>query len=303
MKLPSNIVYEKIKLEQHDGVYYKRDDLFAPFDTPYVNGGKVRQGLSLILNNLDYIKNQCDNTIITPVSVHSYQAVVISKICSLYNIKCIIALGATTKEKAIKHKTMYLCKLLGSELKVFSKLGFLSVLLSKINEYTKNHPAFLVDYGMNLTHYTESILGVNAHQTQYLPNNIDNIIIPSGSGVSGTGILWGLAKYHKKVKRVICVHVGPDRKKIMVQNLTPFKLNNYTLKFPRFEMVKSNLQPYGKEIEEYFGNNIRLDPTYEAKAHRWMKDNINTKKEKTIFWIVGCKPTWDNIKEIENANV
>ena len=30
-----------------------------------------------------------------------------------------------------------------------------------------------------------------------------------------------------------------------------------------------------------------MDVIYEGKAHEWMRENINTDKEKTLFWIVG----------------
>ena len=30
-----------------------------------------------------------------------------------------------------------------------------------------------------------------------------------------------------------------------------------------------------------------LDQIYEGKAHKWMIENINTRKEKTAFWIIG----------------
>ena len=30
-----------------------------------------------------------------------------------------------------------------------------------------------------------------------------------------------------------------------------------------------------------------MDELYEAKTHKWMSDNLDTKNEKTFFWIVG----------------
>ena len=39
-----------------------------------------------------------------------------------------------------------------------------------------------------------------------------------------------------------------------------------------------------------------MDELYEAKAHRWMKDNINLDK-KTLFWIVGRRLTKQEVKD------
>jgi len=46
-------------VEKYDGLLYKRDDLFLPFGKYGTSGGKVRQALSLIGENVDnIIKNQ-----------------------------------------------------------------------------------------------------------------------------------------------------------------------------------------------------------------------------------------------------
>ena len=52
---------------------------------------------------------------------------------------------------------------------------------------------------------------------------------------------------------------------------------------------------YGKGATEFF-NGGQMDELYEAKAHRWMKDNINLDK-KTLFWIVGRRLTKQEVKD------
>ena len=59
-------------------VYYKRDDLFAPFGMDDVNGGKVRQTIHMFSKYEEYIHEMCNSTVICSVSVYSPTAPVIS---------------------------------------------------------------------------------------------------------------------------------------------------------------------------------------------------------------------------------
>jgi len=34
-----------------------------------------------------------------------------------------------------------------------------------------------------------------------------------------------------------------------------------------------------------------MDDIYEGKAHKWMRENIDTDAEKTLFWIIGRRLT------------
>ena len=55
-----------------NGIYYKRDDLYAPYGDNFVSGGKVRQCRDLILSNMKHIQENCDNTIATAASIASH---------------------------------------------------------------------------------------------------------------------------------------------------------------------------------------------------------------------------------------
>ena len=41
---------------------------------------------------------------------------------------------------------------------------------------------------------------------------------------------------------------------------------------------------------QFFIGDIEFHPNYEAKAYRWLKNNLNYKEQKTLLWIVGSKP-------------
>ena len=62
-------------VEEHNGILYKRDDLYCPYGENFVSGGKVRQCRDLILSNMKHIQENCDNTIATAASIASPQSV------------------------------------------------------------------------------------------------------------------------------------------------------------------------------------------------------------------------------------
>ena len=52
-------------VEEYNGIFFKRDDLYAPYGEDFVTGGKIRQCRDLIKANLDYINEECGGTIST----------------------------------------------------------------------------------------------------------------------------------------------------------------------------------------------------------------------------------------------
>ncbi|MBK8884602.1 MAG: hypothetical protein IPN67_20295 [Bacteroidales bacterium] len=56
---------ELTPIQEYNGVLYKRDDLFCPFQDEMLNGGKVRQAINLIHYNLDLIKSDYHGMVAT----------------------------------------------------------------------------------------------------------------------------------------------------------------------------------------------------------------------------------------------
>ena len=122
-------------IEEYNGIFYKRDDLYAPYGEDFVTGGKIRQCRDLIKTNLDHIKEECGSTISTASSIHSPQAVIVSKVAEEFGLKSIIGFGNTTVEKALKKKPMKMCADLGSEMVVLSESqGFNNVLYASCRD-------------------------------------------------------------------------------------------------------------------------------------------------------------------------
>ena len=59
----------------------------------------------------------------------------------------------------------------------------------------------------------KEVFEATAEQVQNIPDELDNLIIPTGVAIQTAGILIGLKRYNKKVNRIVCVCVGPTREK------------------------------------------------------------------------------------------
>ena len=64
--------YKITPVEKYNGIYYKRDDLYAPYGD--VNGGKVRQTIEILENC------NIESGIIASTSVHSPSSTIFSRV-------------------------------------------------------------------------------------------------------------------------------------------------------------------------------------------------------------------------------
>jgi 1-aminocyclopropane-1-carboxylate deaminase/D-cysteine desulfhydrase-like pyridoxal-dependent ACC family enzyme len=271
-------IYNLTPVQKHENIWFKRDDLFLPFrnENVFINGGKARQALVLILKNYQSIVNDHKKGIMTATSVNSPQGVIISYIAKKYGLKCIVGVGNTTKEIiAKKHELLKKSIEYGADIHILAKIGYDHVLAKKLIKL--NTGFFLVKFGINYKKHANAIFWSNANQVQNIPDKLDYLVIPVGSALSMAGILRGIKKYKKSVKKIIGVQVGASRSKVL-RSYLPFNFNT------RYTLVNSGID-YAKKIR--FEKPIPLDPIYEAKAYKWMVEHLKNKKRKTLFWVIG----------------
>lgn len=60
--------------------------------------------------------------------------------------------------------------------------------------------------------YGDTLLTAVAAQTENLPDDIENLVMTCGSGITATGVMIGLHRYGKRVKRMHLVATAPDRR-------------------------------------------------------------------------------------------
>jgi 1-aminocyclopropane-1-carboxylate deaminase/D-cysteine desulfhydrase-like pyridoxal-dependent ACC family enzyme len=275
--------YEITPVEKHNGIYYKRDDLYAPYGD--VNGGKVRQTIEIIENCSVGAKG-----IIASTSVHSPSSTIFSRVAQEYNIPCIIAVGGTKPENLDKLPMMRLCKHFGAEIRIVAGHGMKTAISARIKEIQQENGYYNPDFSKHI-HTHPELMFVNAEQAINIPNELDVLIAPVGSGIQFANILKGIHKYNKSVKRIIGVQVGPDRRKLIdsylykelvweEKTIYVYELMQYEIQFPH-SYSKSEKQIVSEGTTPEF----ELDDLYEAKAHKWMLNNIVS--DKVLFWCVG----------------
>tara|TARA_B100000029_G_scaffold482937_1_gene533611 strand:- start:5 stop:841 length:837 start_codon:yes stop_codon:yes gene_type:complete len=271
---------ELTPVEEYNGVLYKRDDLYAPYGSDFVTGGKIRQCRDLIETNLDYIKSKCDSTISTAASIHSPQAVIVSRVAQEYGLDSIIGFGNTSIEGALKHKAMSWCKDMGSELVVLSESqGFNNVLYSNLNKLSETRPMFKVLFGYAAQQYRSSIIGKISEQVQNIPDDVDILFVPCGSAVTFTGVIEGKRIYNKNFQLVGLQPFGYDRKSDINKNLEgmvwDYDYNFHIGNWPYHQLYEKNV-------------GFELDRIYESKAYDMM---INSSKYQSsvnpCFWVIG----------------
>ena len=203
--------YEITPVEKHNGIYYKRDDLYAPYGD--VNGGKVRQTIEIIKNC------SVEPGIIASTSVHSPSSTIFSRVAQEYKIPCIIAVGGTKPENLDKLPMMRLCKHFGAEIRIVAGHGMKTAISARIREIQQENGYYNPDFSKHI-HTHPELMFVNAQQVANIPDELDVLIAPVGSGIQFANILKGIHEHNKSVKRIIGVQVGPDRRKLIAVSYT-----------------------------------------------------------------------------------
>lgn len=274
---------ELTPVQLHQGLYIKRDDLFRPFPDSYINGGKLRQCYMLI----DSIKDKYDG-VISCSSIYSPQAPITSVVAKHFGLKCVICYGGTNST-LLKQKDMPKLVLKNNaEIRIVSKSGIHKILYEKAKKIAERENLFVVEYGFNIIDYADIMFGAISYQVQNIPDELDNLVITCGSGITTSGVLIGLKKYGKKVKNIHLVCTAPSRAKLIDSILKDYNINANIVYHDLFH--RPNFK-YESGVKAMF-DGIELHPNYEAKTFLWLKNesNIDWEKEKTLLWIVGAYP-------------
>ena len=284
-------VFDLTPVEDHGGILFKRDDKFMPFDDVPLSGGKVRQAITLIHDNYEHIKNECNGTVATATSVHSPQGLIVARTAKEFGFRSKIIIGATTDDKWQSNRLIRKCVEFGATIDYESKFGYDSVLAKRLTVLNQTERFFTIKFGINLLDNPSAIIGSIGYQTQNIPDDLDVLVIPTGSGITAGGILRGLIQYNIKPKRIIVHQIaGFDRTKTIGQVLAGHEID--------FEYVADKTYSYSRKLKIQF-NDVAykfkdstfrgefLDPIYESKSFEWMHRNIDTIGNRVLFWIVG----------------
>ena len=293
------VMDELTPVEQHGDMLFKRDDLFIPFKDMPLNGGKVRQALSLVYNNLERIHKEHGGVIATCSSVHSPQGIIVARIAKEFGFKSILGIAnPKTDINPIceKHYNLKVARELGCQIEVVAGTGFDQVLQARLK---KRYPtAFIISFGMNYVHDKTSIIDCISNQTRNIPKDLDNLIVPMGSSITTCGILNGLVENDIPVKNVWLIQIAGydrfDKMKSILQDVNYDKFQFFIKSGSEINTtVRGNVHnilskefPYTKLVKMKIDNELFLDCIYESKALFHFKNYIKG-NGKSLFWIIG----------------
>jgi 1-aminocyclopropane-1-carboxylate deaminase/D-cysteine desulfhydrase-like pyridoxal-dependent ACC family enzyme len=312
----SDYLYSDTPVQNINGLWFKREDMFAPLGYGGINGSKLRQAIWLV-NNFHKGKN----TLISGASIKSPQLPMGSAVAMHYGLKSHHIIGATNPVSAIKKENVKMATWFGASFEIL-KVGYNPVLQSRVNKILKEKDLKL-SYGITVNddctnQNVYDFHHIGANQTFNIPDCIENIVIPTGSGNTTISILLGLShKRPKNLKNVYLIGVGNNKmsfinkrlnqiKNISNTNVFNFKkqfedlnlnqddkFDSYNLYY--YDLISSGYTTYGDDVKLQY-EDIEFHPTYEAKMMKYIIEELpNLLEDNTLFWIVGSKPRLDSM--------
>ena len=234
-------------VEKINDIYVKREDL-AIFKN--INGGKGRVITYLIEQGIE----EGYTDFVSCGSRDSVQCEMISMICECYEVQCHLFIPSGSDTPIITQmKNNHNTKIIRTD------VGYVSTIKKQSLDYANNNDYFYIPFALE----DEITIEINKEQVQNIPNEIQRIVVPIGSGMNFISIIKGLEEYNKNIP-VLGVQIGLDPTK----NIQKF-LGNTTI---HYEIIKSELA-YNKKAKEYKLGDIKLNRTYEAKCLPYLKPN------------------------------
>ena len=275
--------HELTPVQEIAGMYFKRDDLYTPFGAGGVNGGKLRQCMLLVEAAL---QRQPDTRgVITYCSIHSPQGPITAATAKRYHLPCIVAYGGAGTMSLATGSMPRLAMSYGARIEVLAKSGRHNVLKARAEELARRMGYFVVQYGINLDDYGTVLLSAVSEQVQNIPDDLDDLYITCGSGITASGVIIGIEKYRKNVKNIHLIATAFDRREKVRATLRRYGVER---DFIYHDLFHTPGFVYEKQQKMRIGG-VKLHPQYEAKTMKYILEHgLNT--ENALLWVVGAEP-------------
>lgn len=312
-------------VELHQGIWFKREDYFAPLGYGGINGSKLRQCIWMMY---EYVQGGGKVGLVSGASVKSPQLPMGAAVAQHFGLPSVMVIGATTPESALKHENVFSAAWFGAKF-ALSKVAYNPNLQRMVKELQKQpglRGAYELEYGITTTQSDEAIWEfhlLGARQVRNIPTGVKTLIIPAGSCNSCVSVLYGLVRYQIPVERVVLYGIGPTRLALIEERLAAIERvtrTNIRCYFRRmyhhhqdlaeehnarrplgfwppyilehYDLHETKYASYQDEMPASF-DGIDFHPTYEGKVWRYIGERhpINRSAGDTCFWIVGSRPS------------
>ena len=318
-------LYAHTPVEERQGIFYKREDYFAPLGYGNINGSKLRQLIYLLAS---YRNNGGTGGVITGASVLSPQISMGALTAAHFGLPITVVVGGTKPETAIKHENVAIAASVGARF-VYNPVGYnpaLQKAVERLHATPEYEGWYRLHYGITTPpdappKEIEAFHRIGAEQAFNIPDHIRTIAIPAGSCISVSSVLYGLALARpKSLERVILFGIGPTRLDFIQNRLAaleeasgipiralfkadyrhhpdleqkhqrngPILLKHYDLHATKFSDYQMRM-PWAED-------GIEFHPTYEGKMMTYMNrypDQFpwyHERRGDSLIWIIGSYP-------------
>ena len=278
--------------ENRHGVFFKREDYFAPLGYGGPNGSKMRQLIHYMSRRLEGKTH-----VLTGASIQSPQLSMSAIVGAHFGLPS-RQVVYSKPDTVLRHPNPRIAAGFGASFEYAS--GPYNPILQRRVADLKREDSLVVEYGITVDHKTNpaeevyKFHAVGANQVSNLPDEVEHLIIPAGSCNSLTSILLGLSQDSKNVNEILTMGIGPDKRPWMRERLAILGVDVDRLPF-KWNHVSLHDTGYSKYTDQFKGEHcygIEFHPTYEAKMWRWLRErDALTFNDKTAFWIVGSAPS------------
>lgn len=276
-------------VENHQGVWFKRDDLFLPLGPGGLGGSKCRQ-LIWYMNRYKEGKTH----VLSGASIQSPQLLMSAIIGAHYGLPSRLVVYSKPST-VLSHPSPRIAAGFGAVFE-YANGPYNPILQRKVDDLTRPD-SLVVHYGITVDHrtYAPSVVQefheVGAKQVENIPDEVETLIMPTGSCNSICSVILGLSRNPHGVKTLLAMEIGPDKRDWLRERLAVMGVDITTLPFElKYITLHGDFSKYTDHFKESF-DGIQFHPVYEAKMWRWLQQNGGIVPDnKTLFWIVGAAP-------------
>lgn len=276
-------------VENHQGVWFKRDDLFLPLGPGGLGGSKCRQ-LIWYMNRYKEGKTH----VLSGASIQSPQLLMSAIIGAHYGLPSRLVVYSKPST-VLSHPSPRIAAGFGAVFE-YANGPYNPILQRKVSELTRPD-SLVVHYGITVDHrvYVPSVVQkfheVGARQVDNIPDEVETLIMPTGSCNSICSVILGLSRNPHDIKTLVAMEIGPDKRDWLRERLAVMGVDMNALPFKlKYITLHGEFSKYTDHFKETF-DGIQFHPVYEAKMWRWLQQNGGIVPDnKTLFWIVGAAP-------------
>jgi hypothetical protein len=288
-----NHLLDLTPVENIGGMWWKREDKFAPLGYGNINGSKLRQ-LIWLFSQKEY------PGVVSGAVTGSPQLPMVAACAKHWNIPCVQFTGGQGEMVTAGEK-------FGAETRLINP-GYAATLNAKAKEESASKGWLHIETNITLEHKInpaeriEAFHRVGSEQVRNIPDHIEHLLIPAGSCNSLTSILYGLGRFRPESLKTVHLFriMGnvPKHKKWTDERLDIIrKVTGEELPLP-YEFVEHDLVDGGyttyKEMKPYSYGGLAFHPRYEGKCLNYIKENLayfrSLLNANSLFWIVGSQP-------------